>query len=531
MIDKIATMENTVEVDVDAENFKIVESYIVTNFFNFACKVSQEFLSLIRVKYGSNLMQLTYLGSMMHYDAASRTLMDLDIYVLRNYNIDLPFNFNESSIPSTYDEIIKWQFNRLPSKPFQKLTKCASIIGRQFSIDDLCAVWPNVHPPQRRIENTTPLKQYLLGTLLLNDYFEFFERCSDKEEDTFQSSNAKFQFRFAEVRNIIRLKIIGDTERLVRQKNLILHYEKQLTTITEPFYIPLISYHYSITYFTDLNTLQKRIKYLLMLGSYLSRCTESYMEAQFIFTQVDRILEKYGLHQRMGPYLSSEWDINMAITFANCPDEFMNPYKSIDYLNSGLSKLGYEWPDSIEQWKRIILSNSAIISFDSCKRLLLEKLKRNRISPASNHDSLVSNLEYLQDIEVGDRNLRWRRISLFLTLMTQYLSKTNGSMYQQLALQLSLLDIDIRHHHSNTLSQNIVAYISIALMFLYIGHTNSSIFIFKSISKKLQNDETVLHNSPESFSLSMVYLTATGNWEIVDNQAAECMKLCRNQGK
>ena len=471
----------------------------------------------------------------MHFDAVSKTLLDLNIFSLRNYIISLPSNFDQCSFPKTYSEIIKWQFNRLPSKPFQKLLKCASIIGRKFSIEELCAVWPNVYPsPRNRNENTKTLKQYLLGTLLLNDYFEFFERCCDKDEEISESTNASdaiFQFRFSEVRQIIRLEMMTESERLVRQKNLISYYEQRLQIITEPVFIPLISYHYSITYFTDLNNLQKRIKYLLMLGSYLCKCTESFMEAQYIFMQVDRILEKYGLHQRIGPYLSSEWDLNMAITFANSMEEYSNPHKSIDYLISGLSKLGYEWPSCKEGWKKIIIKNSAIVSLASWKSLIDKKSKKNKIfaNDGSEFDSFTGDLHNAEDFSCVDNRSRWRQISSFLSLMSNYLSKINGSLHEQLACHISLLSIDLQHNHRN-LSQNVTSFIYVALMLLYIGHTNVSIYIFKNFSNHLPSGETLVRNSPESFSLSMVYLTATGNWEMVDNQATDCMKFCKSQG-
>jgi hypothetical protein len=470
----------------------------------------------------------------MHYDAVSRTILDLGLYKLSNYEISLPSNFSESTIPSTYIEIIKWQFNRISSKPFQKLLKCASIIGRQFSIEDLCAVWPNIYSTQHKIENTKNLKQYLLGTIMLNDYFEFFEWVSGEKDDIMESSNVCFQFRFSEVRNIIRMQAMNDGERLIRQKNLISHYEKQLTTITEPYHIPLISYHFSITYITDLNTLQKRIKYLLMLGSYLCKCTESYMEAQYIFMQVDRILEKYGLHERIGSYLSTEWDLNMAITFANCPDEFANPHKSIDYLINGLSKLGFEWTNSKEEWSKIIVSKSAVVSMLSWKALYAEKLKKNRIAPAkssalSHHQSFIGNLDYIEELERLDNSSKWRRISLFLSLMSLYLTKVNGSLYEQLALHLSILTINLRHDQGNVF-QNTLSFINVALILLYLGRTNTSILIFKNISKQLQPGDTLLHDSPESFSLSIVYLTATGNWEMVDNLSTDCMKFCKSHG-
>lgn len=471
----------------------------------------------------------------MHYDAVSRTLFDLNLYELKNYRITLPSDISEATLPCSYDQIIKWQFNRLSSKPFQKLVKCASIVGRQFSMEDICAAWPNVYSTQRKTENVMNLKQYLLGTLLLNDYFDFFERVSDLDEEVTESFNVIFQFRFAEVRNIIRLQVMNDNERLIRQKNLISHYERQLSTITEPFHIPLICYYYSITYITDLNTLQKRIKYLLMLGAYLCKCTESYMEAQYIFMQVDRILEKYGLHERIGPYLSTEWDLNMAVSFANCPDEFANPHKSIDYLINGLSKLGYEWPTSKEEWGKIIISKSVYVLLVSWKNVFVEKHKKNKISPeksniANKGSFLISDDSgYIEEIERVDSKLKWQRISLFLSLLSLYQSKVNGSLHEQLALHLSIISINLQHDQGNV-SQNIQSFIQIALLLLYIGHMNTSIWIFKNISIQSHTGVTLTYASPESFSLSMVYFTATGNWEMVDRDSKDCMNFCKTHG-
>jgi hypothetical protein len=48
-----------VEINVDKENLQIMESFVISNFFNFSIEIDQKFLSFIQTKYGGKQIYLT----------------------------------------------------------------------------------------------------------------------------------------------------------------------------------------------------------------------------------------------------------------------------------------------------------------------------------------------------------------------------------------------------------------------------------------------------------------------------------------
>ena len=476
----------------------------------------------------------------MYLDCASRVILDKNLYVVKDGVLSL----NQSkdclkSLPGSFKELVTWQFYRIQSKTFQKIVKCASCIGRFFSIEELCAVWPDTYPPLTRNQNVIALKQRIYGHLLVNDYFEFFEQCLDSEDEAINPNHTSsniFKFRFSSIKQVVHDDIMSHTERSIRHKNLIAFYDRQLNTITEPIYIPLISYHYSITYFTDYTSLLKRIRYLVMLGIYLSKSTESYMEARFIFSEINRVLNKYNMHEQLGTNLSSQWHVYMALAHSHGPEKCVDIKKSIEHVKAGMKLLELPWPEKEADWNYLLLVHGFIVIVRSWRWALGSSSKK---TPLQNSQGALSKSAAgisMADSDILPRILhrthdRLVKLEPFLPIMSELLYKTHAKMRDQIACDVFSLSIALRLNRNikDTRSRLLIA---IALKFWFMGHIKTSIYLFQRAYKDISDAHSLFPEitCPVALSLSTLYLVACGRWDAAEKQASDCMIFSKKQG-
>jgi hypothetical protein len=482
----------------------------------------------------------------VHLECASRMLLD-------NFSFQVNFGLlqapgigggPEMPLPFLFEDVIKWQYHRLTSKGFQKIVRCASVIGRIFSIEELCAVWSDTFPSHQRNQNLVNLMQWLYGTIVCNDYFEFFEHHLDSDDDVVNPnlfSRVTLTFRCSEVRHVIHDNILSETERIIRHKNLIAFYEQQINIVTEPVFIPLIVHHYSVTYFSDRTSLMKRIRYMMMLGIYLCQTTESYMEARYIFSEIQRILDKYKMNEQLGESLGSRWHHQMALSFSRGPCGFTDLPKSLDHIKIALTLLDQKWPENEREQKLLTWYHSIVIFLSSWKLafkrntqakpalLRSETRSGSRLSLSIFYESKKSS----KTLTLFSReNERLFALDSLLVLMSEILFKTSAKINEQIACDVLGLSVALRLNKDIHKSKSRIL-MGLAIKSWFNGSTRKAISYFKLASQDLYDKLGDVKSDicPVTISWSLLFLSVCGKWKMAEKQANDAIQICLAKGK
>lgn len=493
--------------------------------------------------------------SHMHLECMSRMILDTGLYQVNFGLLEIPQLSEDApfSLPASFIEVVKWHYIRIASKAFQKVIRCASVIGRVFSIDELYAVWPDVYPSQQRNQNAVYLKQWILGLIMTQDYFDFFEAYTDVDDDTVNPnllSSSTFKFRYRAIKTIVHNEILTANEKSMRHKNLILYYERQINLVTEPVYIPLITYHYSVTFITDRTSILKRIRYLVMLGIYLCQSTESYMEARAIFKEIQRILDKYEMHEQLGQNLSVKWHAQVAIAHSHGPPICVDINKSLEHVKVGMKLLDQPWPETDRARRALLFRHAGIIISRSWNCLfspiqLPQKPRSARTTsqvsifhedsvPFADLIPTAQNKKTFNLMILSSRESdRLRELETFLSVLSDILPKTNTKLIDQVACDVLSLSVALRLHSNNVKKPRTRLFISLALKLWFLGKVRTSIFLFKRASKDLYSRKGTLNafNCPYTVTLSTTFLVVCGKWELAGKHANEGMNHCLSQGK
>jgi hypothetical protein len=459
---------------------------------------------------------------------------------------DLP-----GALPSSFIELIKWKYIRIASKAFQKVIRCASVVGNIFSIEEICAVWPDMYPSQQRSQKSAYLKQWVLGLILTQDYFDFFEPYTDVDEDSINPnllSSSTFRFRYRAIKNIVHDEIIPLNERTMRHKNLILHYERQINVVTEPIYIPLIAFHYSLSNVTDRTSVLKRIRYLVMLGIYLCQSTESYMEARTVFKEIQIILEKYDMHEQLGQNLSVKLHAQVAVAHSHGPPSFLDLNKSLEHVKTGMKILDQPWPGTDHAQRTLIFKHVGIILLRSWKLLFPQMYSEPKVPKLTKKISQVSifreestpALEAMQESEATNsfnvllssrENERLRELEPFLAVLSEILPKTNAKLIDLVVCDILSLSVALRVHNNRKPRTRL--FVSLALKLWFLGKIKTSVFLYRTASKEFYSRNGIVSTfaCPVTLTLSSTFLMACGKWELAEKQATEGMTHCLDQGK
>ncbi|KAJ3333621.1 hypothetical protein HDU76_006111 [Blyttiomyces sp. JEL0837] len=357
-------------------------------------------------------------GCPLFVDALATLLLNLPSLAISD-GVLVPFkdiyDFQDS-LPRNVEEVISRQFRQIKNREFIRFVMCASTVGSRFSLDEVANIWKDL-PDHHDFTNTTThatklslalMKHY---SLLLNIYDEFgyFERAFDALDggDYLAPFGSVFNFKTLNVWQVLRdLTAVGVSIEMKRKRHarLIALYDSAIEDQTETTFIPYLCRHHALAGLSDRSSVNKRVQYLEMMGSYMIQILQSYVEARSIYQQIKLVVLQFSLEDHYGNILLAGWNISLAHAFSYGLSRDVESSTALEYARKALDLLGFQWPETASQWERFTskeyLHICANTLFYNAIYKPLKSLRRFSSKLGQHHQETHIEHEYFQDMDL-----------------------------------------------------------------------------------------------------------------------------------
>ncbi|KAI8920604.1 hypothetical protein BC831DRAFT_478342 [Entophlyctis helioformis] len=436
----------------------------------------------------------------------------------------------ELRLPSTFSSLVLWQYDHIRSKEFQRFLRCAAMIGRNFSLEEVGAIWNEANavgdaPLAGQSDGFSRQAsiQRLAALIKIYDMFDMIEQRTF--DDQYMDPNYPFRtwycFRHSAVREAIYKERLSDSERRARHLKLVRFYERQLTDETETIYIPLICDHHRGAELTDRTSILKRIQYMVMLGTYLCSVPEAFMETREIFNSIVNIVVEYNLADDLGPSIISEVHLRLGAAYSHGLSDQISRLQGLRHLLIAISLVDFSWPRTDTDWWTMVWWQGFMLGWNNIFRIPI-KHQRSKVT-----DKLLS--AFGQETFTINKYLdRLERLEPMLDMMSRHLFETDARLRDQIACDLLCLNVAFKlgRHVSKA---RIRLLTSLALKFWFAGHLRLALLVAersKMEHSQLSEDEV----DPVTFASSTSFLTACGKWSDARRWAIRGMEVCQRVG-
>ena len=467
-------------------------------------------------------------GMVSYVEDLTQMLVDSPIVTCKNNT--LVFNVEQTvidgRIPNNAIDITLWQYDQLLSKDFQRLLRCAAVIGVKFSLEEVSAIWNDTvieYATQVASQDSTKKTslERLEGLIKVYDSFNMIAKrdLENQYADPNHPFSTSYFFRHPYARDAIYDERVSDGEKKVRHKKLIQYYERLITDDTETIFVPLICFHHYGAKVTDRNSVLKRIQYMVMTGNYLCLAAESYMETREIFNDIQEIIFDYNLIEDLGPSVISELYIRLGTANSHGISEEISRARGLQHLLIAIKLLEYHWPETDTDWW-------TMVALQSLGWLWNNIFARHRSAQKpSKVDVLLSGGYFAYNKKMD----RLERLEPLADLLSRHLFATDARLRDQIACDLLCLNIAFKlGRHVSKARTRLMS--SLSLKTWFAGYLKLATFIaeksYLSGGILSTNDE-----DPNTFATSTAFLTACGRWAEARTWAIRGMEVCQKLGK
>ncbi|XJO73222.1 hypothetical protein BDV3_004236 [Batrachochytrium dendrobatidis] len=520
LISQVKNMPQTEVIELRGWSKNSIERYMHTSYSSRAKEISEEIIDVIKLHCDGNP---SFIKNMSRYIVESNHVTCQDGKLVLN----LPPQELITRLPSSFSKLIIWQYDNIRSKEFQRFLRCASVVGRHFSLEEIAVLWNDssvlghIGSVQADDHQRQTSIQRLAALIVVYDIFGMIDKIDIKsrQNDPHYPFQTAYMFHHGMAYKTIYTEKLNEQERKNRHLKLIRFYERNLSDENEPIFIPLICLHHQNAGLSDRISVLKRIQYMMMLGTYICASAEAYMETRAIFIEMDKIIADMNIADELGPEILGVLHLRLGVAFNHGKLENINRTQCLRHILIAISLLNYSWPKTNVEWWAMVLKQSFkwmwkmlfnikptihLINHEQWELLFHEKHVKNKY---------LDRLEHLEPA---------------IALMSNYLFETDARLRDQIACNSLHLNISygLGHHVAEARIRLLITY---ALKIWFSGKLKLAQFLAdRSIS--LQNQLSENTNDTVTITYSTLYLTACGNWTDARKWAIRGMELCSRVG-
>jgi hypothetical protein len=509
LINSISKKENTESILLYGINSKDVELQLLRKFSNWAKYASKSLIDTLRELSEGKQAQLSAILSYLKESCLVQVV---------NHTLNPVGNIEDlkRALSLTSDEFLLYIFDNLKSKEFQKVLKISSVIGREFSLEEVAHILTKKYPKyyNRALSRLKTLVK-------INNYDSLIAVVMNGKNNPLHPYENNYQFTNMLMRDAIYNHRLTRAERSAIHLDFVRLFESEITDANETTFIPRICYHYSNSNCTDRENILQHIKYMVMLGNYICLIAEMYMETITLYTKIKQMIEENELEEVLGANIVSEIHSRLGHAYRHgLPDE-INPIQSLRNLMIAIDILQFHWPKTDTQWLALIFREGLVWGFHNFmnifkitnKKISKSKKKRNRL-----------NIQWLLGRDEFYRNQRLDRLEHLQPILEEIsrsLLETDARVRDQIGCDLLILNngfrMGLREQSGSKLS------LSFATNFWFSGYPN--------ISRKIANRIKDKYMDPQALAVGAHYWTVCGEWKTALQWAENGMELSQIIGK
>jgi hypothetical protein len=418
-----------------------------------------------------------------------------------------------NALPTQLDDFLLLIFDKLQCMEFKNLLKIASVIGREFSLEEVATVLSGDYTKFSLV-----FLERLKSLIRMYDYGRLLEPREGAKQSPIYPFENNFIFTSSQMRESIYKSRVTTTEKNSIHLKLVRYYEKEIIQTNEPTFVPKICHHYHFIGYTDRDDILQHVKYMVMLGNYICLSAEMYLETIQLYTGIKSLIEEKELEGVLGANLRSEIHIRLGHAYSHgLPDE-INKIQSLRHLMIAIDMLDFKWPRNDSQWWNLIIGEASLWGWSAFAKIFLkegdQKKRRNFLRDLFNRDEYSTNqkidrLEHLQPV---------------LKDLSRNLVENGYRMRDQIGCDLLVLNNAYRMgiYHSSGAKLPI----SFATNFWFTGHP----IISKNIASRILEKNIEKNMDALSYSAGAFYWIVCGRWDIAFRWAENGMDLSQKVG-
>jgi hypothetical protein len=418
------------------------------------------------------------------------------------------------TVPKSLEELLLWQYDTLKSKEFQKILRVASIIGKEFSLEEVTGV---IADGNDRIYNRTMAR--LINLIKLCDSFGIIEpfQPSHRQETVYPFQHM-YIFTTSLFRDVLYNSRLTITDKESYHMKLVRFYENQLTLENEPTFIPKICYHYQFMGVSERDAVLQHIQYMVMLGNYICLRAEMFKETIDLYQNIQSIIDTHALEDVLGPNLISEIHIRLSHAYSHGLPHEINLIQSLRHLMIAIDLLDFEWPKSETEWWLLLGREAIAWSWISAIKPVYKLFNKN--SKKKKKRSYLSYLFGMDEYAQNQKVDRLEHLQPILETMSKNLYQTDAVLRHQIGCDLLVLNNSFRmgnyRYSSNALR------LSFATNFWFSGKKRLAIRIADGITDNGLDTQTYANGS--------LFWTLCGRWDLALKWSAGGAAQCRILG-
>ncbi|KAJ3210401.1 hypothetical protein HDU67_005352 [Dinochytrium kinnereticum] len=445
------------------------------------------------------------------------------------------------AITGDMQEATKQLFKRLRSKDFKHLLKCASIIGNNFSLEEIACIWdePTFDPNIASRQIVSPVDRKTIKKLsmliFLYDSFDFLYRVASplEGEDRLNPLQSMYAFRNGSTREAIYTLNTDSTILRSRHARLVAFYEGVITDSTETVFIPLLCLHHQKASLTNRTALLKRIQYLEMMGMYMVTRTQSYIEARSVYNELQQTITKSSMEENFGNNLLADWHIRLAFSYGHGIQREVDPATSLKHAKVALNLLKVNWPATDTAWLTLLTQETSLLLVNMLSFYIFVKprqaFRRKRgLSQTQMKDDRYSRKEGTPFEQHGQLN-KALKLQPLLNLISNHLFRTHARLRDQISFDLYSLNVALRigQHVKNARGK---LFASLALKYWFMGGWDFlSTLLLNGALKHLSSGNEDMFDPIVYASISL-HLNARGDWLSAEKYSESGMEQCFRKG-
>ncbi|KAJ3272572.1 hypothetical protein HDV01_005415 [Terramyces sp. JEL0728] len=420
----------------------------------------------------------------------------------------------EELLPEDIESLFNWQYNTINSKEFQRFVRLASVVGKEFSLEEVAAL---IHEGRE-----AETMNRLINLIKVFDYHELFQ---PKEFGSYRGPNYPFEKYFTftnpEFRDMIYEKHLAVSDRQAVHLKLVRFYEKCLTSENETTFIPIICYHYQFAGVYDRDSILQNIRYMVMLGNFLCFSAESYKEVIELYTQMEKTIEEHNLEDILGPNVRSEIHIRLGHAYSHGLPHEINRIQSLRQLMIAINLLDYKWPHKESEWWGLFVTEIIVWRWSHVYNFFAGHKKKNKKSISFKVKRYLGDLFGFDAYYINSKRERLEHLQPILENMSRNLYDSDARLRDQIGCDLLVLNNSFRLGQYHKSEPKLL--IALAIKLWFAGNR----YFAKQFANSIKSEDL----DSQTYSVGSLFWTASGRWDLAEEWAEIGMTLSQKTGE
>ena len=441
-------------------------------------------------------MKYSNLGVAAHVPLICSFLKDTDYLVVKNDKLCIGSEINSDT---DFTDILLSHFDKIASKEFKAFLKRASVVGRYFSLEEVCATMVR----DQSISKDKTISKIRSMIKLCDVYGMIVEREVGKKKACNYPFQLDYMFVHSELRDSIYKSKLSDAERKSIHLKLLHYYEKIISSDNETAFLPLICYHGRFAGFLDRDSVIQHLQYCFMLGNFLCLSCEAYKETITIYTYCKQLIDYNFLEEVIGENVISEMHNRLSHAYSHGLPGETSLAQAGRHLMISIKTLKFQWPSSDSEWRRMWTSQMWFWALTNFIRPLLGRLLPKQGKSNSKWRKYVSEILGNDDFSRNSKLERLQRLQPVFEALSKNLTKAEAPMMEQTCCDLIVLNNSFRVGNYNSFSARLLMSLAIKAWFTGLRR------IGKSFAERCKLNNT----EPQGIAAGVFFWVSTGNWK------------------